>query len=183
MNDDVFDYQIHIDNFSSLLLSLILVCFFGLCATAWRMFVISRFFLNKNGSRFSILNFELPYSFTKFKNIIENISDKTKDAVRMNLKLDYFFMPFAYLFLFFGGLYMLHRQHLLLQDSNAYKILWLPFAAWLFDIMENMLSVLCLEKLTQTKSRLLFFVSLVKWIVIYGFLILLYVIVFRKISI
>src|SRR5215218_1744864 len=165
--NDVFDYHIHIQDFSRLLIWLMLVCFLGLCITSWAMMVMSRFFLTGKDKetgkirKFSIIDFELPYSFTRFKNIVDHISDKTKDTVRMNLKMDYKFMPFAYLFLFFGGWYIMQRHHLFALNSDYYKILFFPFAAWLMDIVENKLAFACLEKLTKTNSRLLFFVSLI----------------------
>jgi hypothetical protein len=130
------------------------------------MVVIRRFFLTKTGSRFSIMDFELPYSFTKFKGIIDNITDKTKDTVRMNLKMDYYFMLFAYFFLFFAGWYILRHQQNLLQEGNIYNMLWIPFAAWLFDILENKMAFACLEKLTKTNARLLLIFSLIKWLLI-----------------
>jgi glucan phosphoethanolaminetransferase (alkaline phosphatase superfamily) len=89
MNNDVFDYHIYIEQFSSLLIWLMLVCFLGLCITGFAMIVISRFFLTKTASRFSIIDFEMPFSFTKFKGIIENTTDNTKETIRMNLKMDY----------------------------------------------------------------------------------------------
>ena len=107
MNNDYFDYHIHIENFSALLLWLTVLCFLGIFVTGYAMSVMSRFFLTEKDketgkvSRFSIIDFELPYSFTRFKNLLGNLSDNTKDTVRMNLKMDYKFMPFAYLFLFF----------------------------------------------------------------------------------
>ena len=171
MNQDVFDYHIHIENFSNLLVWLIFVCFGGLCLSGFPMVVISRFFLTKNGSRFSIMNFELPFSFTKFRDIIEGTTDKTKDTVRLNLKLDYYFMIFAYLLLFFAGWYVLQRQQITLYESGTYRILWLPFIAWLFDVLENKMAFACLETLSQAKARLLLIFSLVKWLLIAGYLV------------
>ncbi len=103
MNNDFFEYHIYIKDFSRLLLWLMFVCFLGVFISGWAMSVMSRFFLTDKGRKFSIIDFELPYSFKRFKEIIDHISEKTKDTVRMNLKLDYYFMPFAYLLLFFGG--------------------------------------------------------------------------------
>ena len=183
--NDVFDYHIHIQNFSRLLIWLMLVCLLGLFVTGWAMMVMGRFFLtekNKESGRvrkFSIIDFELPYSFTRFKNITDTLSKRTKDTVRMNLKLDYLFMPFLYLFLFFGGWYMMHRHQLFALDNDNYKILFMPFAAWLMDIVENKLAFACLERLTKTNSRLLFFASLIKWLLIFGYLVLLFVIDWR----
>ncbi len=165
MNNDVFDYHIYIEQFSSLLIWLMLVCFLGLCITGFAMIVISRFFLTKTGSRFSIIDFELPFSFTKFKGIVDNTTDNTKETIRMSLKMDYYFMLFAYSFLFFAGWYVLQQQPLM-QGSNIYKFLWMPFAAWFFDVLENTTASACLEKLTKTNARLLFIFSLIKWLLI-----------------
>ncbi len=166
MNNDVFEYRIYIEHFSNLLIWLTLVCFLGLCVTGFAIIVISRFFLTKAGTRFSIIDFELPLSFTRFKGIIDNTTDNTKDTVRMNLKMDYLFMLFAYLFLFFGGWYVLQQQQPLLQGSNIYKLLWMPFAAWFFDVLENTMALACLEKITKTNARMLFIFSLIKWLLI-----------------
>ncbi len=146
------------------------------------MTIASGFFLTQKDKetgrvrKFSILDFELPYSFTRFTKIMNNLSDKTKDTVRMNLKLDYYFMPFAYLFLFFGGWYIMQRHHLFSLNSEYYKILYMPLAAWVMDIVENKLAFACLENGTKTNSRLLLFVSLIKWVLIFGYLILLFII-------
>ncbi len=180
MNNDFFEYHIYIKDFSRLLLWLMFVCFLGVFISGWAMSVMSRFFLTDKGRKFSIIDFELPYSFKRFKEIIDHISEKTKDTVRMNLKLDYYFMPFAYLLLFFGGWYIMQRHHLLSLHHEYYKILFIPFAAWLFDIIENKMALSCLEKLTQTKSRFLFLASLIKWLLVFGYIIALFIMDFNK---
>ncbi len=175
-NKDIFDYHIYIGDFSQLLLWLMVVCFLGLCITVRPMLVISRFFVTKKHTKFSIMNFKLPYSFTKFKGIIDNISDKTKDTVRMNLKLDYYFMPFAYLFLFFSGWYVLQRHNPYLPEKSSYYwVLWVPCVAWVFDILENKIAHSCIEVVTKAKARSLFFVSLIKWMLVLGYVVFLLV--------
>ena len=105
MNDS-FDYHIHIEHFSSLLLWLTVVCMLGAIVTTVPMIIMSRFFLtekdavNKRVKRFSIIDFELPYSFSRFKKLIGNISANTKDTVRMSLRMDYYFMPLLTCFYF-----------------------------------------------------------------------------------
>ena len=120
----------------------------------------------------------------KFKDkplCVSDIRDKFgKQYVRMNLKLDYYFMPFAYLLLFFGGWYIMQRHHLLSLHHEYYNILFIPFAAWLFDIIENKMALSCLEKLTQSKSRLLFLASLIKWLLVFGYIIALFNMDFNK---
>jgi hypothetical protein len=181
MNNDNFDYHIHIEHFSGLLLWLTVVCLLGAAITSLSMMTMSKFFLtDKNAAtgrvqKFSIIDFELPYSFSRFKNLIDHISEKTKDTVRMNLRMDYCFMPFIYLFLFFGGWYIMQRHHLFALNPNNYKILFLPFIAWLLDIVENRLAFACLANLTRTASWSLFFVSFAKWLSIFAYLVLLFV--------
>jgi hypothetical protein len=185
MNDS-FDYHIHIEDFSSLLLWLTVVCLLGALVTTVPMIIMSRFFLTErdavNGrvKRFSIIDFELPYSFSRFKSLIGNISEKTKDTVRMSLRMDYYFMPFAYLFLFFGGWYIMQRHHLFELNPNHFKILWMPFIAWVMDITENKIAFACLGGLTKAKSWSLFFVSAVKWLLVFGYIVLLFVIDWTK---
>lgn len=169
--NDVFEYHIQIEDFSSLLVWLMLLCLLGVCITGWPMLVMSKFFLTKTGSRFSIINFELPFSFSKLKSIIENSTERTKETVRMNLKLDYYFMLFAYLLLFFAGWYVLHQQQLSFQESKAYKILWVPFIIWLFDILENKTAFASLENLTKTSARLLLVFSIMKWLLVVGYVV------------
>lgn len=171
--NDVFSYTINIPDFSNLLLWLMFLCFLGCCVTLWPMLIMSKFFLRKDGTRFSILLFQLPLSVSKFKTLVDTITDRTKDTVRMNLKIDYFFMPFAYFLLLFGGWLTLHRQQFSFAESDYYKFLFVPLAAWAFDIMENRMASSCIKSVTTTKARILFVLSLLKWILIIGYLIFL----------
>jgi hypothetical protein len=168
--NDVFTFTITIPDFSSLLLWLMLLCFLGCCVTLWPMLVMSRFFLRKDGTRFSILLFQLPFSISKFQSLVNNITGRTKDTVRMNLKLDYYFMPFVYLLLLFGGWYVLHLQQFSFAESNYYKLLFLPLLAWVFDILENKTALASIKLVTKTKTRTLFVFALIKWILIIGYL-------------
>ena len=174
--NDIFSYTINIPDFSSLLLWLMLLCFLGCCVTLWPMLVMSKFFLRKDGSRFSIFLFQLPLSISKFQTLVDNITSRTKDTIRMNLKLDYFFMPFFYLLILFGGWLTLHRQQYSFSESDYYKLLFVPLLAWVFDIMENKIAYSCIKTVTIAKARTLFFVSLIKWILIIGYFIFLVVI-------
>lgn len=168
--NDVFTYTINIPDFGNLLLWLILLCFLGCCITLWPMLIMNRFFLRKDGSQFSILLFQLPLSISKFQSLVDNISGRTKDTVRMNLKLDYYFMPFIYLLLLFGGWYVLHRQQFSFADSDYYKLLFVPLLAWVFDILENKTALASIKSVTKTGTRTLFIVALLKWVLIIGYL-------------
>jgi len=170
MNNDVLNFHIQIQDFSRLLIWLMLLCFLGFCITGYAMLVSSRFFLTKTGQHFSIIDFELPFSLSKFKSLIDNLTSKTKDTIRLNLQLDYYFMPFAYLLLFFAGWYVLQREQIVMQESNWYNILWVPFLAWLFDILENKMAYTSLKIFSNTTARLLFTFSMIKWLLILAYL-------------
>src|SRR5688572_9267473 len=97
--NDVLEYRIHIEQFSRLLLWLTVLCFFGSVMMAALMKTVSRFFLTREGQSFSILRFQLPYSHAAFKTLVDNLSGKTKDTIRMHHRLDNYLMIFTYLFL------------------------------------------------------------------------------------
>lgn len=169
--NDAFNYTINIPGFSSLLLWLMLLCFLGCCVTLWPMLIMTQFFLRKDGSRFSILLFQLPLSISRFQSLVNDINGNTKDTVKMNLKLDYYFMPFAYLLLLFGGWFVLHQQFVF-GENDYYYFLLTPLVAWIFDILENKIAYSSIKSVTKAKTRVLFVVALLKWLLIIGYLLL-----------
>ena len=70
----------------------------------------------------------------------------------------------------------MQRHHLFDLNPNNSKILWIPFIAWIMDIVENKIAFACLDGLTKAKSWSLFFVSAVKWLLVFGYIVLLFVI-------
>ena len=89
----------------------------------------------------------------------------------MNLKLDYYFMPFAYLLLLFGGWFVLHQQFVF-GENDYYYFLLTPLVAWIFDILENKIAYSSIKSVTKAKTRVLFVVALLKWLLIIGYLLL-----------
>ena len=169
--NDAFTYTVDIPGFSNMLLWLMLLCFLGCLVTLWPMLIMSQFFLRKDGTRFSILLFQLPLSISKFQSLVNDINGNTKDTVRMNLKLDYYFMPFMYLLLLFTGWYVLHQQFVF-GESDYYYLLFAPLIAWVFDILENKIAYSSIKSVTKTKTRVLFMVALLKWLLIIAYLLL-----------
>src|SRR4051812_33252676 len=120
--NDIFHLEINIPDFSRLLLWCILISFSGLCLTASLTLVMGRFFLAKKKHEtagrnaadeyfpVSLFLFELPIPLTKFQRVTSILDDKMKETLRLNLKLHYFFMLFAYLSLLFTGWYFLHHN-------------------------------------------------------------------------
>jgi hypothetical protein len=171
MNPTPFEYCIYIDNPDRLLLWLMLLCVLGSLVTSWMMAAISKFFLYRVSGedelkKFSIMQLEFPWSFEKFKNLIDQMTDKTKDTVRMQLNVDYYFMPFIYLLLFFGGCFVLWYYKSAGTSISQYNfLLWIPVATWLFDIIENKLIASSLESTSKFKTNTLLFFALAKWII------------------
>ena len=174
MNPDPFYFTITIDQPAGLLLALMVLCLLGTIITAWAMKIVSGFFLDKKNKKFFITQFQFPWSYEKFKMMVDDIPDHRKDAVRMQLRIDYYFMPFAYGLLFFAGCYVLWFTSKQLSNSvNHYTyLLWVPFLAWLFDIIENKLISSSLNQTSRTKTLLLLSVSLAKWILAVSFYLL-----------
>ena len=185
MNPNPFEYTIYIERPDQLLLWLMLLCLLGFLITGWAMTAMSRFFFydasegkerEENLRPFSILQLELPWSYNKFQNITQHMPEKTKDTVRMQLRLDYYFMPFVYLFLFFGGCFVLWCKNNGETALDRYSfLLWIPFIAWLFDIIENKLIASSLVRTTRGKTTALLFFSSIKWIIAILFFIIILV--------
>lgn len=172
MNKDIIDFNVLIQQPGQLALWLAALCALGFIITCSAMQQVSKFFFYKKETkqlpatqnlyaRFSVFNFQLPFNYSRFEEIIKNISDKTKEAVKRSLHIDYYFMPFAYLLLFFLSFYF----YLGTNEANRINIfLLLPFISWVMDIIENNIAAACLTRLTPLKARLLLIVSAVKWL-------------------
>lgn len=165
MNPDVFYYCFTIEQPGKILLVLMVVCLLGSIITLWAMLTVSKFFLDKDNNRFTIMRFQFPWSHAKLDALIKNIPENRKDAVRMQLKIDYYLMPFIYGLLFFAGCYVLWTGRQSAQVNTAYyHLLWIPVLAWLCDIAENKLTFSSLNKPLKNKTRLLLGFSLLKWV-------------------
>ena len=169
--NDVFDYRIHIEQFSRLLTWLVFLFFFGAMLLFYAMSQVRRFFLTKTGASFSLFHIQLPVSYKAFTTLLGNLSAKTKDTVRLHQRLDLYFMTFIYLCLFFGGWYVLHLRQVYKYDPYAYDLLWMPLLIWLMDYLENQLVRRCLHLPTVSYSRLLLIFSLLKWLFLFSYLV------------
>jgi hypothetical protein len=169
--NDVFDYRIHIEQFSHLLTWLVLLCLFGAMLLFYAMSQVRRFFLTKSGDSFSLIHIQLPVSYKAFTALLGNLSAKTKDTVRLHQRLDLYFMTFMYPCLFFGGWYVLHLRQVYKYDPYAYDLLWMPLLIWLMDYLENQLVRRCLRLSTVSYSRLLLIFSLLKWFFLFSYLV------------
>ena len=177
--NDVFDYRIHIEQFSHLLTWLTLLCLFGSALLFFAMNQVRRFFLTKTGATFSLFQIQLPFSHKAFTTLLGHVSPKTKDTVRLHQRLDRYFMTFIYPCLFFGGWYVLHLRQVYKYDPYAYDLLWLPLLIWLMDYLENQLVLRCLRSPTVSQSRLLLIFSLLKWLFLISYLVVVLLILIR----
>jgi hypothetical protein len=174
-----FVWQIVIHNPGQLLVAGLVLCFIGITLTTAFMSAISRFFYYKlpakeksensiseppKYARFSIMDIQLRRQ--KIWKIIQGMDEKTKQAVKWQLQVDYYFMPFAYLFIVFTGL-LAHWKNELSADrfDQLYLLVWLPLVAWLFDIIENNLVADALTSQEKSNKGYIFIISMTKWLI------------------
>lgn len=182
MDEKIFYWQIIIHYPGQILFAGLILCFLGMIITTAIMISISKFFyyrthldasvknnvaISEGNQHFSIMALELPGK--KFWNIVEGMDQKTKQAVIWQLKVDYFFMPFAYVSLLIAGCFV----HLKQGNTNAwfsetYLLAWLPLVAWLFDIIENKLIRLAITSLNKNVKMLILLFSATKWLIVAG---------------
>ena len=172
MPADLFQYTLRIENFNQVLGWLMVLCGLVTLLTAWMMASVSRFFLTQTGQSFSILSLQLPWSFQQLQSLVGALPPKTKTAIRWQLGIDYWFMPFFYGLLFFANLY-LERSYPALQPTFLAGTLfqWLPMMAWLMDILENKLIVKTLDEPTKTEYYFLLTLASLKWGLILFFIV------------
>jgi hypothetical protein len=174
-----FVWQIVIHNPGQLLLAGLVLCFIGMILTTAIMSAISGFFYYKlplkgkpgnsisnppRYARFSIMDIQLRRR--KIWEIIQGMDAKTKEAVKWQLQVDYYFMPFAYLFILFTGM-LAHLKNNLAGDlfDQLYLIIWLPLVAWVFDIIENNLLAAALTSQEKSGKGYIFIISRIKWLI------------------
>ncbi|MDI3321506.1 hypothetical protein [Pinibacter soli] len=171
------DYSIRIYCPDNLLLFAIFLSFLSALAIGRMMLNASKFILNKKGQRLSIIELEMPKTFARFTDTLANMPAKAKEAVRLNLILDFFFMPCLYLCMFFVATYAKHR----LAYNHSVNDVWinalsvvrlLPFLTWALDITENMFTLSLMRLPSRRGIIWMKFFSIVKWLS--GFLYVLY---------
>ncbi|MBV4359291.1 hypothetical protein [Pinibacter aurantiacus] len=171
------DYCIRIYCPDNLLLFAIFLSFLSAMAIGRMMLNASKFVMNKKGQRLSIIELEMPKTFARFTDTLANMTAKAKEAVRLNLILDFFFMPCLYLCMFFVATYVKHR----LAYNHSVNDVWicalswvrlLPFLTWALDITENMFTLSLMRQPNRRGVIWMKFFSIVKWLS--GFLYVLY---------
>lgn len=178
MGNEFVDWQIRLYHPGELLLVGMLVCLVGMLITTIIMASISKFFYYQPSKlaatnqplfllRFSIMALELPGK--KFDEIIQGVNKKTVEALQWQLKVDYYFMPFAYFFLVLAGsfVHLVYASENIVFDPSCFLV-WLPFVAWVFDIVENVLISATLSTQTTSRKGAILFFSAFKWLVVVG---------------
>jgi hypothetical protein len=138
-----------------------------------RILVVSSgfyFYTDKNNQPVkisTIRDLELWRDYSRFLTMICGLSDKMKDSILRGLRMDYFFMFFAY-----GALYLLARwvAHCFVQNDYWPVIWlnarWLPLIAWVMDISENIFTAMVLRNISKTKARIQRVASALKWLLV-----------------
>lgn len=168
MDSDSLRWSIVIQDPSSLLGWLMIISAMASVALVMIMMAVDPFFFLPDNSKFKMMQLELPKKLGPFKTIVTTASEKVKGAIRLQLNLDYFFMIFAYNFMFFTGALIIHLAEKHDPALHSLKTLLVaPFVAWLVDIVENILIASSLKHYSPTKTRTLYIVSLTKWTIVY----------------
>ncbi|PWU00657.1 MAG: hypothetical protein C5B52_08460 [Bacteroidetes bacterium] len=168
MESDSLHWSIVIQDPASLLGWLMIITAMASLAMGMIMTAVQPFFFLPDNSSFKMMQLELPRKLDPFRNIVTTASEKVKGAIRLQLSLDYIFMVFAYGFMFFTGALIIHLAEKHNGSLGSLKVLLIaPFVAWTTDIIENVLISSSLSRYSPTKTRVLYFVSLTKWTIVY----------------
>jgi hypothetical protein len=185
MGNEVYNWQVQIHHPGQLLIVGMVICLLGMILTSAIMAAIGNFFyytpavemnrvtdadLPVLQKRFSILAMELPGK--KFQDIVQGMDKKSREDLVWQLKIDYYFMPFAYGFLLLAGSFV-HWTYASrgLNFDSLFLLVWLPLVAWLFDIIENKLIAASLNNFTGSGKAGILIFSSAKWFIALGCLV------------
>ena len=186
MDENNLILEFRVQHPDEVLLWLTFICALGAISTSWQMSRMSNFFFYKRlqpdgnmdkeenlWQQFSIMQLEFPRSKKSISEIITGMTTQVKETVRMQLRIDYYFMPFAYLFLLFGASFVLWRLKLDGYSISGLKpLLIFPFLCWALDIAENKLIASALTNPARPRSTLIYAIAFTKWAVTSVFLLL-----------
>lgn len=150
--------------YDGVLASVMFICFMGLVITSALMLPGYLFFQTKDGKRLSMIKLEFPQRYDKLQDTLLSTSQKAKDVVRFNLRMDFIFMPCLYILMYcLARLIWLHSGLNEWQASLGW-ICFLPYANWLLDILENTMTFEVLSDPTKKNALFMFIFSTLKWL-------------------
>lgn len=172
MDNDVVHYCLTLTSVSSLLWWLLITCILGMLIFGGALLETADFITDKKGMDVPFLKLHSINRPAEMKKFLDGISATSLNMLRKTLVWDYAFMPFFYLAL-------VSITSLLLRHSSGFTngwaqfltlLRWLPLLGWLFDVMENSLSLSVLRNYTAgAKSigsgsvSLMYAGSVLKW--------------------
>ena len=121
---DTLNYHIQLPHFTAMLSFLLVLCILGMLPFWWQMQTIGKhfFLIEEQGKEygkktshtaFSIMELQLTAPLERVLHLVRQMNPKTKETLRMQLRLDGYFMPFLYLGLFFLGGIALRQAYLI----------------------------------------------------------------------
>jgi hypothetical protein len=116
---------------------LFLACLLLFILTAlWMKRVGQQFIITSHQLRFGIFDLEFPVSEYSLDTLISRMDEKVRKALRLHLRIDYLFMPAAYV-----GIALLCIKTASKMSGIGNEIFWvlaaLQILPWLFDVLEN----------------------------------------------
>ncbi|WP_404986273.1 hypothetical protein ACI513_03960 [Chryseobacterium sp. M5] len=160
------NFHVYMENFEQLILWIAILCVFGtIICHAYLSLLSKNFFYElkvddiKISRNFSIIDLQLPYKKSLFTEILINVNSKTEKLVEKSLKIDSYFMPFAYGSIFFLTvfLFLKFKNPELANHSQMSMILkcsfLLPLISYVADILENHVTYKLIRKISILKQE------------------------------
>lgn len=180
MDNDVVHYCLTLTSVSSLLWWLLITCILGILISGGALLEIADFITDKDGVDVSFLRLQTINRSNEMKTFLDGFSATGLKMLRKALILDYAFMPFFYIALFtITSLLLRHSSGFTSGWAHFLTVLrWIPLMSWLFDAMENSLSLSVLRNyIASPKSignglvLMMYAGSVLKWFTLLGWLV------------
>jgi|GEM_PF-5159307 len=154
-----------------LLLTAMFILLAGALITTAMMSATTAFIVSTDTPPIAIKMPERPLTYTQLETLFYHTSAVTKMTIRTRLRIDFWFMPCAYLFLLCLGFYI--KLNAAFNDSwntPLSYIVYLPLLSWLFDLIENITAIKILDELTHTNAKVMYISSILKWLTVFVFI-------------
>jgi len=132
---------------------IICIAFIGTLITGIMMRQAARFSLTLDGVPVALQKFHRLGKADGVATILQSMSMHSRASMRAGLRMDFLFMPFFYGLIVCLSVLIRWDAG---ENSNWYEILyalcWLPFAMWLFDLIENLAALSILSAFERKRE-------------------------------
>jgi hypothetical protein len=156
MDKDVVYYCLTLTSVSSLLWWLLITCILGMLISGGALLEIADFITDKKGINVSFFKLQTINRPNEMKTFLDGFSATGIKMFKKALVWDYAFMPFFYIALFsITSLLLRHSSGFTNGWAQFLSVLqWIPLMSWLFDIIENALSLSVLRNYAASSKSI-----------------------------